>query len=344
MKNGGSYRLAIVGASTLKGRELTDMVKDLNFPARDVRLLDDDESLGQLEAVGDEVSFVQSIRPEQFEGVDIALFASDENFTLRHWEQARNKGCSIVDLSWALEKAPGARIRSPWLERELGQTIAPDLTSGPVVTAHPAAQVLGLLLVRAQKLGSITTATAVVMEPASERGRRGMDELHEQTVNMLSFRELPKQVFDAQVAFNMLGAYGVKSAPSLESIETRIASHFRQIVGDGAPIPSFMLIQAPSFHGHIFSVYIELERQVAIGDFERAIEGDHVMISRVPDDMPSNVNAAGQDQVLLTVRRDAARENGFWLWVAADNLRITAITALECAERLAAARPKGTVQ
>jgi aspartate-semialdehyde dehydrogenase len=344
MKNGGSYRLAIVGASSLKGRELADMIKDRNFPARDVRLLDDDESLGQLEAVGDEVSFVQSIRPEQFEGVDIALFASEQSFTLRHWEQARNKGCSIVDLSYALEEVPGARVRSPWLERELEQTVAPDLTSGPVVTAHPAAQVLALLLVRAQKAAAIATATAVVMEPASERGRRGMDELHEQTVNLLSFRELPKQVFDAQVAFNVLGAYGVKSSPTLESVETRIASHFQQIVAGRVQPPSLMLVQAPSFHGYAFSVYIELERQVAIGDFVQALGGEHVIVSRTADDAPNNVNAAGQDEILLSVRRDAARENGFWLWIAADNLRITALTALDCAERLAAARPKGTVQ
>jgi aspartate-semialdehyde dehydrogenase len=359
MKNGGSYRVAIVGASTLKGRELADMIKDRNFPARDVRLLDDDESLGQLEAVGDEVSFVQSIRPEQFEGVDIALFASEEGFTLRHWEQARDKGCGIVDLSYALEKVPGARVRAPWLERELGQTVAPDLTSAPVVTAHPAAQVLALLMVRAQKAGAIKTATAVVMEPASEKGRRGMDELHEQTVNLLSFRELPKQVFDAQVAFNMLGAYGAKAQPTLESIERRIAAHFQKIVAGRAPVPSLMLVQSPSFHGHTFSVYIELttpasanaalaggpvEQQVAIGDFERALSGEHVMVSHGADEVPSNVNAAGQDEVLVRVRRDAARENGFWLWIAADNLRITAITALDCAERLAAARPKGTVQ
>ena len=40
-----------------------------------------------------------------------------------------------------------------------------------------------------------------------------MDELHEQTVNLLSFQQLPKTVFDAQVAFNLLDRYGEKSLP-----------------------------------------------------------------------------------------------------------------------------------
>ena len=54
---GGLFRVAIVGAATLKGRELKEVLTDRNFPSQDVRLLDDDESLGQLEAVGDEPTF-----------------------------------------------------------------------------------------------------------------------------------------------------------------------------------------------------------------------------------------------------------------------------------------------
>ena len=40
-----------------------------------------------------------------------------------------------------------------------------------------------------------------------------MDELHQQTVNLLSFQPLPKDVYDAQVAFNMLARHGQKSQP-----------------------------------------------------------------------------------------------------------------------------------
>jgi len=52
---------------------------------------------------------------------------------------------------------------------------------------------LALLLLRARKAGEIRTALATVFEPASERGRRGMDELHEQTVNLLNFQQMPTE-------------------------------------------------------------------------------------------------------------------------------------------------------
>jgi aspartate-semialdehyde dehydrogenase len=340
----GPFLIAIVGAGTLKGKEVVEVINDRNFPGRDTRLLDDDESLGQLEAVGEEVTFVQSVQPDNFDGIDFAFFASDENFTRRNWQMAQRAGSIIIDTSYGLENEPGALVRSPWLERQLKQEVPPDLLPGPVITAHPAAQILGLLLVRAQRAGVIRTAAATVLEPASERGRRGMDELHEQTVNVLSFRELPKNVYDAQVAFNVLARYGDKAAPTMEALERRVIGHFKRITAGQAPLPSLMLLQVPSFHGYLTSIYVEFESPVSLGDFSQALTGEHVDIVLHADDSPSNVNAAGQDNILLTVRRDSQRDHAFWLWAAADNLRLTALTAVEAAESLAAARPQGKVQ
>ena len=86
------YRVAIVGAASLKGKEIAEILRERNFPAVDVRLLDDDESLGRLEAVGDEMSFIQSIRSEQFERVDFTFFASDPRSTRNNWKAARRSG------------------------------------------------------------------------------------------------------------------------------------------------------------------------------------------------------------------------------------------------------------
>src|SRR5271166_1538260 len=181
---GKLYRVAIVGAATLKGKEIAEMLNERSFPAVDVRLLDDDESIGQLEATGDEINFIQSVRAEQFDKVDFTFFASDAECTRKNWKRARDAGSAIVDLSGALEDEPGATVRSLWVERERGQVWQPDLQPGPCVTAHPAAIALALLLLRASKTGAIRSATATIFEPASEQGQKGMDELHQQTVNL----------------------------------------------------------------------------------------------------------------------------------------------------------------
>ena len=344
VQRGKLYRAAIVGAASLKGKEIAELLNERNFPAADIRLLDDDESLGQLEAMGDEISFIQRVRAEQFERVDFTFFASDQESTRRSWKDARDAGSAILDLSGGLENEAGATVRSLWIERERGQVAPPELQPGPCVTAHPLAVTLALLLLRAKKAGTIRRAVATVFEPASEHGQRGMDELHQQTVNLLSFQPLPKDVFDAQVAFNLVARYGQKSQPALDSVEARVLRHYRKITDGDAPEPSIMMLQAPIFHGHALAAFVEMEQAVDVAAFSHALAGDHVAIPGSDEDPPSNVSSAGQGDIQLAMKSDPVQPNGIWLWAAADNLRISALTAVECAESMMATRPTGKIQ
>jgi len=342
LRSANLYRVAIVGAASLLGKEVAEILRDRSFPAVDIRLLDDDESLGQLEAVGDEVSFIQSVRAEQFERVDFTFFASDPQSTRASWKAARDLGNTIVDLSGALEDEPTASIRSPWIEKQMGEPVTPQLQPGPVVVAHPAATVLALLALRAQKAANVERMVATILEPASEYGQKGMDELHEQTVNLLSFQELPKSVFDVQVAFNMVARYGPRSGHSLDALSQRITKHYRRVAPSTVE-PALFMLQAPVFHGHGFSVYLEMEKPVEVKELSEALAGDRVVVS-TPEDTPHNVSAAGQGDVLIAVNADSSHKNGLWLWAVSDNLRVAALTAVECAETMTASRPRGQIQ
>jgi len=342
---GQLFRVAIVGAATLKGKEVAEMLNERNFPAVDVRLLDDDESIGQLEATGDEINFIQSVRAEQFTHTDFTFFAADKETTRQNWKRARDAGSAIIDLSGALDEEAGATVRSLWLERERGQMWQPELQPAPCVVAHPAAVTLALLLLRARKAGSIRSAAATVLEPASEQGQKGMDELHQQTVNLLSFQPLPKDIFDVQVAFNMVARYGEKSRLSLESLEARVRRHYREIAGADAVDPALMLLQPPVFHGFTLATFLEMEQAVDLQRLSQALAGDHITLAGAEDDsQPSNVNTAGQANILVSFKTDVARPNGIWLWAAADNLRVAATTAVECAESMIPTRPLGKIQ
>jgi aspartate-semialdehyde dehydrogenase len=186
-------------------------------------------------------------------------------------------------------------------------------------------------------------AAATVLEPASERGRKGMDELHDQTVNLLSFQQMPTAIFGTQIAFNMVSEFGEGVQPKLVSVQERIVRHFRALVGDQARVPSMMLVQAPVFHGYAFSIYVELDAPMSVGHVESALAGDHIQVLRT-DESPSNVNVAGATDVQVAVRADTQHPNGFWIWAAADNLRLLATLAVECAEQMVSTRPRGKVQ
>jgi aspartate-semialdehyde dehydrogenase len=109
-------------------------------------------------------------------------------------------------------------------------------------------------------------------------------------------------------------------------------------------VPSLMLFHAPIFHSHAISVYMELENALSTAEIANALAGDHVAVIDASEEAPSNVSAAGQNEVQLLIRRDAQRDDGVWLWAVADNLKITALNAVACAETSAAVRPSGPIQ
>jgi aspartate-semialdehyde dehydrogenase len=339
----GFYRVAIVGAGSLKGKEVGEILDQRNFPAIDVKLLDDDESLGQLEAMKDEITFIQSVRSEQFDKIDFTFFASDADCTRKNFKQVQAGGSAIVDLSYELENQPGATIRAPWVQRQLGQVDALDLQPGPAVVAHPAAVVLALLLGRL-RAASIVKAVATVLQPASEHGQKGMDELHEQTVSLLSFQQLPKKQFDVQVAFNMVSRYGEQASSSLVSVSERVVNHYKKIAPEQSPVPSVVVLQAPTFHGYAISLNVELSGVADVEELSKVLAGEHVTLVLGSQEAPNNVNAAGQGDILVSVAPDSSNTNSAWLWIAFDNLRVAATTAVECAEAMAASRPRGQVQ
>jgi aspartate-semialdehyde dehydrogenase len=340
----GFYRVAIVGAGSLKGKEVAEVLEQRNFPAVDVKLLDDDESLGQLEAMKDEITFIQSVRAEQFDKIDFTFFASDAECTRQNFRHVQAAGSAIVDLSYALENEPGATVRAPWVQRELGQVNALDLEPGPAVVAHPAALVLALLLERLRSASPVTKVVATVLQPASEHGQNGMDELHEQTVSLLSFQPLPKKQFDVQVAFNMVARYGEQAPSTLVSVSDRVVNHYKKIAPQQSPVPSVIVLQAPTFHGYTASLHAEFSGAADVQELTKALAGEHVLLVPGSQEAPSNVNAAGQGDILVSVTPDASNPNSAWLWIAFDNLRLSATTAVECAEAMAASRPRGQVQ
>ena len=109
------------------------------------------------------------------------------------------------------------------------------------------------------------------------------------------------------------------------------------------------MILAPVFHGHAFSIAVELERPAEIVALEEALGGDHVDLIMEDTDSPSNLAATGQNDVLVRLRTEKDGRNPnlasrIWLWAASDNLKLHAQNAVECALDLRRLRPAGTVQ
>jgi aspartate-semialdehyde dehydrogenase len=346
------YRIGIVGASSLVGKELSDELGESPLAASDFVLLDDEDVVGQVTTAGDEPAFIQRIEASSFNKMDFVFFAGSSEVTKKHWQDARRAGASIVDLTYALEREKDVLVRAPWAAEALGSNHArggqqPDLKTPAVVAAHPIAVMLALAAARLHAKLPLTGVAATVMEPASEYGRPAMDELHQQTVNLLSFQNLPREQYDAQVSFNLLPALGEAAKVDLAATGQRIRDQYAGLSGGLLPSLALQLVQAPVFHGYVMSVLVDLAQPATVEQVEGALAGEHVDVVSEESEPPSNLSAAGQEDIMVRVTRDASGdEQGrrFWLWLAADNLKLAALNAIACASELRRLRPLGKVQ
>ena len=344
----GMYRIGIVGAASLKGKELVDELQDSMLAASDFVLFDDEEGTGQVTAVADEPTVIRQVEAGSFKRMDFVFFAGTKGDTLVHWQAARKAGASIVDLTYALEQERGVPVRAPMIaELSKESLLKPNLETQAVVAAHPAAVMLALVAARIQAAMAVESLAATVIEPASEHGREAMDELHQQTVNLLSFQTLPREQYDAQVAFNLLPTLGADSKVKLAEAEERIARHYVQLGAGALPHLDLELVQAPVFHGYVASVMVELADEKTAAQLEAALAGETMDVVSDESDPPSNLSAAGQEDIMVRVRgtgERGAKSKRFWLWLAADNLKLAARTGISCANELKWLRPQGKVQ
>ncbi len=188
-----------------------------------------------------------------------------------------------------------------------------------------------------------------MLAPASEFGQSAMDELHQQTVSLLSFQAMPRAIYDAQAAYNLLCGMGESARAGLPELDARIRHDYAALGRGRLPALALQVIAAPVFHGHAFSVAIDLDRPVELAALEEALGGEHVDLVLEDTDSPSNLAATGQNDVLVRLRpvqqgRNPMQSSRFWLWAASDNLRLGAQNAVACALDLRRLRPQGTVQ
>jgi aspartate-semialdehyde dehydrogenase len=320
------------------GKELAEELNSATESVWDLTLLDAADADVKITAAGDEAMVIQPIAADSFVGVDVVFFAGEGAAALQFWKAAQAAGAAVVDLTGALEAQPNVQVLSPLA----GDGFTPNLVTTAAVSAHPAAVMLALVSNKLRASG-LSRLAATVLQPASELGNAGVEELHQQTVGLLSFQPLQKEIYDAQVAFNLVASLGTSSKANLQTTRDKILQHTKLLTSDADDSVTLQLLQAPVFHGYTASVFIELSQELDEQTLTRILVGQHSQL--LEEEFPSNELAAGKGEILLRVTRTEAKKgSAFWLWMAADNLRLSVRNAVACATELLRLKPTSTVQ
>jgi aspartate-semialdehyde dehydrogenase len=332
--------IALVGSDTLLGREIRDIVATSDTGISLRLVADTEEVEGSLTRVGDEPAVVGGLSAEALDGARAVFLAGSPEAGRKALELVENQtGTAIIDLTGAAEDRPDARLRAPLVESS-DDAEEGDHDSAVQVIAHPAAIALALFLRRLHSVEPVRASVIQIFAPASEHGSAGVEELQGQTVSLLSFKKLPHAVFDAQLSFSMLAKYGEEAKVSLEETELRIERHLATLLalpgaGEGVPMPSLRLIQAPVFHGYSFGAWVEFESDPNLETLESGLVTGSIEVRGGDFEAPTNVGQAGQGGIAVgAISPDRNRPDACWFWLAADNLRLTAENGVAVARQL----------
>lgn len=323
----GAPRLAVLGATGAVGQEILRVLEERQLPVGDLRLFASEDSEGIALDFRNSEPRVERIEAGRIASCDL-VFAAAPGQLEPLLPALRDHRTRVVDLSGLFELDPEVPLFVP------GVPLAGSFVAIPRGIA--AALIAALApLAREVRLQRLTVTT---LEPASGAGRRGLDELQAQTVQVLSAMdggEPEAGVFPQVLAFDCLPVVG-EFVDADETLEERRLRHLlRRALGVPELAVEITRIRVPIFTGALASVHVRLEKSLPQG---RALELWREAASLrllSPTELPTPRSALAHDDVAVGRVRVDPDEPALAFVAALDTLRRgAAVSAVEAAELL----------
>jgi len=334
LKKKDAYTVAVVGATGAVGNEMILTLEQRDFPVGKLRLFASERSEGkELEYKGKNVT-VKSLNPDSFKGIDIALFSAGGSRSAEWAPVAAKSGCVVVDNSSQWRMDPKVPLVVPEVNPH-------DLKWHKGIIANPNCSTIQMVVVLKpiHDAAKIKRVVVTTFQSVSGTGKKAMDELMEQTKDILSFKEPQVNVYPHQIAFNCLPHIDVFLENGYTKEEMKMVNETKKIMGDDSIRLTATTVRVPVFRCHSESLNIETEKHIS-SDEVRAVlsKAPGIIVFDAPEKniYPLPVDVADKDETYVgRVREDDTVENGINMWIVADNLRKgAALNAVQIAEKL----------
>ena len=331
-----AYTVAVVGATGAVGQEIIEILEERNFPTASVRLFASERSEGKRVEFRGKTLKVEVLGPDVFEGIDLALFSAGGSRSREFAPAAVKAGCIVIDNSSEWRMDPEVPLVVPEVNPQ-------DLKKHRGIIANPNCSTIQMVLILKpiHDTARIRRVVVTTFQSVSGTGMRAMEELLQQSVNVLNMKEVSHAVYPHQIAFNVLPHIDTFTDAGDTKEEMKMVNETRKILGDETIRVTATTVRVPVFRCHSESLNIETEKALSPEECRALLAGSPgVVVFDVPekDVYPLPLEVAGKDDVYVgRVRRDPSVPNGLNLWVVGDNLRKgAALNAVQIAESLIA--------
>jgi aspartate-semialdehyde dehydrogenase len=336
IKKKPGYTVAVLGATGAVGQETLEILEERKFPLASLRLFASKRSAGEVMTCQDREWTVEELtESSSFEGVDLAFISATDAISKEYGQRLGAAGIVVIDDSAVFRMDDQVPLVVPEVNAAAlgvmprGIVAIPNCTTTPLVMAlKPLHDAVGV------KRVVVTTFQSV-----SGTGSAAMDELMEQTKDLLAFRDIKIEVYPHQIAFNLLPHIGSFNDGGDCSEEVKIAKETRKILNAPGLRVTATTVRVPVLRCHSEAINVELERPLTANEARAALAampGVIVYDDPVKKLYPMPLDATGKDEVYIgRVREDESITNGLNLWVVSDNLRKgAALNAIQIAECL----------
>jgi len=331
------YRVVVVGATGNVGREILNILAERQFPADEVAAIASARSTGDVIDFGDsgQELKVKNLEHFDFAGWDIALFAAGSEVSKVYAPKAAKAGCTVIDNSSLFRMDPDVPLIVP----EVNSDALAGYTRKNII-ANPNCSTAQLVVALkplhdAAKIKRVVVAT---YQSVSGAGKKGMDELFEQSRNIFVGDANEPAFFSKQIAFNVIPHIDVFLDDGSTKEEWKMVVETKKILDPSIKLTA-TCVRVPVFVGHSEAVNIEFENEISADharDILREAPGIMVVDKRENGGYVTPVEAVGDYATYVSrIREDPTVENGLSLWVVSDNLRKgAALNAVQIAELL----------
>ncbi|MEW6409022.1 MAG: aspartate-semialdehyde dehydrogenase [Nitrospirota bacterium] len=334
LKRKEKYVVAVAGATGAVGNEMIEILEERKFPVERLVPLASEKSEGKkVEFMGSDVT-VEVLTEESFKGIDIALFSAGASRSLQFAPKAVESGAVVIDNSSAFRMNPEVPLVVP-------EVNPPAIARHKGIIANPNCSTIQMVVVLKPLHDAVRIKRIVVttFQSVSGTGKRAMDELLQQTTDILNFKEIKCNVYPYQIAFNCLPHIDAFLENGYTKEEMKMVNETRKIMEDDSIRITATTVRVPVFMGHSESVNIETEKKLHPNEARAILSTAPGVI--VFDDPSRNIyplaiDVAGKDDVYVgRIRKDESVSNGLNMWIVGDNLRKgAALNAIQIAEHL----------
>ena len=332
------YNIAVAGATGAVGRKMLEILEERNFPVANLKALASARSVGQALPFNGNSLAVEELKENSFEGVDIALFSAGAGVSHQFAPSAVKSGCIVIDNSSAFRMEPDIPLVVP--------EVNPDaIGDEPGIIANPNCSTIQMVVVLKPIHDKYKIKRVVVStyQSVSGSGQRAIEELQNQTKNLLAGKITENNVYPHQIEFNCIPHIDNFLDSGYTKEEMKMVNETRKILGDPSIMISPTTVRVPVFYSHSESINVETFRPINAQGVRELLSGmDGICVTDNPEsnEYPLAIDGAGKDEVFVgRIRDDISCENAVNFWVVSDNLRKgAALNAVQIAEYLIESR------